>query len=111
MAHKVTAEEQERLQRIVRKNLRGDEVILRARLYEMVKRGDYWELVYVIAWQSESRRERLPVNLRGNDSGTHRVHYNSKGEEALFIGHYDMTTDEALADVTERMKHAPMQSR
>ena len=57
---------------------------------EIVEREDYWERVYIVAW------------TRHDQSGTHRIHINSKGERACFIGHYDMTEEHAKHDALVR---------
>jgi hypothetical protein len=85
----------ERVEAAVKEKLRGDEVVLRIIEKEAISRPDYWERVYVVAWQSESRPE-------GRDCGTHRVCINSKGDKMLVWGHYDLSREDALQDTTER---------
>jgi len=78
-----------RVELTVRESLRGARVIA---LIESDIHGDegYWERVYYVAWQ------------RTDQCGTHRVCIDSKWHQACFIGHYDMTVDQALRDMIDR---------
>jgi len=81
-----------RVEQAVKDNLRGAQVISLVLVEENVKanNGRYWERIYIVAWQ------------RADQCGTHRVNINNKGESACFIGHYDMTADEAYSDMLKR---------
>lgn len=96
----------EHLTDIVRANLIGDEIILRACHYETISRDNgYHEDAYVVAWQSETR---LRAGYSVADCGTHRVHYNNRGESMLFSGHYDCTREVAFESLNQRMEDAPI---
>lgn len=51
---------------------------------------EYWEREYYVAWSTDM------------SAGTHRVHIDSTGKSALFMGHYDMTETDAKHDAVER---------
>lgn len=85
----------DRIEAAVKENLIGDEVVLSIKSVENISRPDYWERIYVVAWQSERRAE-------GRDCGTHRVCINSKGESMLVWGHWDLTQEQAIQDLTTR---------
>jgi len=93
---------EKRLQDIVRSKLRGDEVIIKKELYEVLQRDEqgYCEYAFIVVWRSDSRDDE-------RDYGTHRVNFNTNKEEALFSGHYDMSYGRALINFDERMEHAP----
>ena len=85
----------DQLQRIVRANLCGDEIILRAYLVEKIEHGQYQEHAYNVAWQSERR-------LPHPDCGTHRLCTNTTQDPMLVWGHYDMDRKTALQDLEAR---------
>lgn len=58
-------------------------------------REDYWERTYIVAWANE------------HECGTHQANVNSKGECALFFGHYKLTDHDAAGDMAERANLSP----
>lgn len=79
-----------RVEQAVRENVQGEVLAaIRVTKHE-ISYEDYWERVYVVAWQREDQ------------SGTHRVHINSKDESSLFMGNYMLTPTDALHDAVER---------
>lgn len=81
-----------RIEQAVRDNLRGAQVIALIEVENNVRmKPHYWERIYMVAWQ------------RGDQCGTHRVCIDSTAKAACFIGHYDMTRDEAVADMLKRV--------
>ena len=94
----------DRVEQIVRTNLRDDEEIIELRLYEIIDRTDhgkpYHEEIYCVIWFSPSRDE-------GRQYGTHRVSFNNLDASALCWGGYDMTKEDALTDLDKRMENAP----
>lgn len=90
----------DRLTDIVRANLRGDEHIIGACLYDVIDRTGYHEDIYVVAWRSESRES-------SRDCGTHRVCTNNIGCAALFSGCYDLNRKNVLENFQVRMENAP----
>src|SRR3954464_2466745 len=63
--------------------------------YEVTEREDYWERIYFVAWSNE------------REAGTHRCSIDSKGEAALFYGHYQLTETDAVHDMIERANLSP----
>lgn len=106
----------EHLTNIIRANLIGDEIILRACRYDIISREGYSEETFVVVWQSETRRMRqfdrgIEDEQDIRDCGTHRVSYNNIGASALFSGHYDCTRDIAFESLRQRMKNSPLAER
>jgi hypothetical protein len=80
-----------RAEQAVKDNLRGAQVIALIEIEQNVRmKPHYWERIYLAAWQ------------RDDQCGTHRVCIDSKGQAACFIGHYDMSRDDAIADMLKR---------
>lgn len=75
-----------RVEQAIRDNLRGADVMALLEV-EISEKNGYWERIYIVAWR------------RPDQCGTHRVCINNQWQGACFIGHYDMTADEARADM------------
>jgi hypothetical protein len=78
-----------RVEKVVRDDLRGAQVIALVE-YEVDERPEYWERIYMVAWQ------------RPNQCGTHRVCINSSDEAMCVHGHYDLSRVDAIADMLRR---------
>lgn len=80
-----------RVEEAVRDNLQGARIIA---LFEWdvseYPERDYWERVYLVAWEREDQ------------CGTHRVNIDSQGRSACFSGVYDMERAAALDDLFRR---------
>jgi len=80
-----------RVEQAVRDSLRGARVIglIEFEVAERPKK-EYWERIFVVAWAREDQ------------CGTHRVNINSNDESACFMGHYDLSWNDAIADMIKR---------
>jgi len=78
-----------RVEQAVRDNLRGARIIGLLEI-EVTERESYWERIYIAAWE------------RDDQCGTHRVNINSNDESACFMGHYDLSKIDAIADMLKR---------
>jgi hypothetical protein len=81
-----------RVERAVKDKIHEDAIVLAIIEYPSIDttRDDYWERAFQVAWYN------------GSEAGTHRAHVDSTGEAALFFGHYQMTTKDAIRDCIER---------
>jgi hypothetical protein len=82
-----------RVEQEVRKSLRGAQVYALVLVEESIiaNQGRRWERIYVVAWE------------RADQCGTHRVNIHSDGRSACFMGHYDMSKEDAYADMLKRV--------
>jgi hypothetical protein len=80
-----------RVEQTVKDSLRGAQVFALMES-EIIERDGYWERIYIVAWR------------RSDQCGTHRVNVNSNGDSACFIGHYDMTSVDAVDDMLKRRR-------
>ena len=71
-------------------------------------RDGYWERVFIVVWRRPIPEGMSRLGTDGYSYATHRVHVNSDGDSACFMGHYDMPRDEALLDMFDRAKLGPI---
>jgi hypothetical protein len=84
-------------------NLHGAQVIaIVPNPRDDIERPGYWERSWIVAWQRPVVEHQPSPGNDGFTHATHRVHVNSIGETACFMGHYDQTRESALADMIER---------
>ena len=67
-------------------------------------RDGYWERVFIVVWRRPIPEGMSRLGTDGYSYATHRVHVNSDGDSACFMGHYDQKRDDALADMLERAR-------
>jgi hypothetical protein len=79
-----------RVEQAVRDNLRGARIIGLIELEITERPKEYWERIFIVAWN------------RDDQSGTHRVNINSNDESACFMGHYDLSWNDAVVDMLKR---------
>lgn len=64
----------------------------------------YWERSFIVTWRRPVRDNQPSLDNDGYTYATHRVHVNSIGEGACYLGNYDQTRADALADMLDRAK-------
>jgi hypothetical protein len=66
------------------------------------EREGYWERAFAVCWRRPIPEGMSQLGTDGYVYATHRVHVNSAGDSACFMGHYDQKRDDALWDMIDR---------
>lgn len=99
----ITSDIANRIIECVRDNLSGAQVIAMVPdTSQSIVREGYWEHAWIVCWQRELRDGQPDQSGDGFTYATHRVHVNSNGDTACFMGHYDQERHAAMTDMIER---------
>lgn len=92
-----------KIEQAIYKSLQGAQVVsLVQNPSDDIERDGYWEHSFIVVWSRPVEGSQPSLDNNGYTYGTHRVHINSNGETACFVGHYDQSYLGALNDMIDR---------